>query len=529
MILKRITGWGQTWPSDDKEKKDEEDDWGGLGNLADMMPDEDEPPAPPPPPGGTFGGFGKASRLGGGRAPPSPSFNNGGPPGMGNFGGGGGMFFGSAPSPGGGYGKPPGPSTSPVNLKNVLTGAMGANNPRMGGGGLGGGLGGMGGGGMGGGMNAYPSAYGAASTSPQNGFASFGGPAAMPSPRVGSAFRSRDDDRPAVVDLFPDPSAPAPPPPANDRFGKFGGKKKQQQETSTKKKGKGKSKWDEPEEPEDSQPVDAWGTKPSNAWGDNNEEDTWDAPAPAAGGGGGWGEETNNNTYNDWGAGGGDDTGLPGGGRFDDEPEEDLYKPKHQRKNSNQFPEPTQPQGKKKGKKKGKQKQEEQEQADDHWGTGIGMSEAKVEEDTWGTSNRKENSWGEDLGGGGLNDGDDGGWKGGGGGGGGGFGLGAGGGKAWSPVAGLQGPEPIRSFPTFTTTTKFDPTKMTGSRDFGSAILLDGGVDRKNAAAVRIEESGGKGIEAASHALFGVHRVADQRFMWTAPVRTIAYYSLANT
>jgi len=42
-------------------------------------------------------------------------------------------------------------------------------------------------------------------------------------------------------------------------------------------------------------------------------------------------------------------------------------------------------------------------------------------------------------------------------------------------------------------------------------------VDHKDPTPVKIEESGGKGLETAQHALYGTHRVAEARFMWILP------------
>ena len=59
------------------------------------------------------------------------------------------------------------------------------------------------------------------------------------------------------------------------------------------------------------------------------------------------------------------------------------------------------------------------------------------------------------------------------------------------------------------------------SRDFGSAILLDSGADRKSSSnLVSVQESGGKGLADAQRAMYGSHRLALDRFMWILPVST---------
>lgn len=64
---------------------------------------------------------------------------------------------------------------------------------------------------------------------------------------------------------------------------------------------------------------------------------------------------------------------------------------------------------------------------------------------------------------------------------------------------------------------------------YGSAILLDGGATRWDQGAgtpVRIEESGGRALARARHAMYDNHRLADGRFMWILPVSLLTIYSL---
>src|SRR5260221_192532 len=64
------------------------------------------------------------------------------------------------------------------------------------------------------------------------------------------------------------------------------------------------------------------------------------------------------------------------------------------------------------------------------------------------------------------------------------------------------------------------------SRDFGSAILLDSGADRKSGGNyVSVQESGGKGLADARQAMYGSHRLAQDRFMWILPVSKLSYSS----